>query len=344
MQRGAFRRLFALRRARLLAVWATGHAATAVRLRSALAHLRRSCRKRRRTGHLLGVLSAHGSRDALRRAWSCWMGEAVRRLSEQSRLEMARATRAQEELSAQLARRQKAEEELRTLQVASSLWGEDELPAMLAHLAKAAENAEKSAAADAAADESAVSRRKDAAVAAAGWQGTQLRLTVSVLDSLKKELARERAELASARTESRASDSVAEQALGMLQALREEGAVMQGKLAALEEAKLRTEQALVRRDAEIFDLGRAQHQAARTLGLAVAQVEEKSFQALQRIEARCEARVKQLSSLQRRVSTVLEVRSDRRLDEWTRSLREPRAVAPSSAAAGYRLRSPANAP
>ena len=208
-----------------------------------------------------------------------------------------------------------------------------------------ATGADGAAAGGAAGGAAGAAARKDAgAGATVAWQGTQLRLTVSVLDSLKKELARERAELASARTESRASDSVAEQALGMLQALREEGAVMQGKLAALEEAKLRTEQALVRRDAEIFDLGRAQHQAARTLGLAVAQVEEKSFQALQRIEARCEARVKQLSSLQRRVSTVLEVRSDRRLDEWTRSLREPRAVAPSSAAAGYRLRSPANAP
>ena len=50
---------------------------------------------------------------------------------------------------------------------------------------------------------------------------------------------------------------------------------MQDRLVQLEEVKLRTEQALVRRDAELFESGRAQHRAARTIGISLAQVEEK---------------------------------------------------------------------
>ena len=50
---------------------------------------------------------------------------------------------------------------------------------------------------------------------------------------------------------------------------------MQERLVQLEEVKLRTEQALVRRDAELFESGRAQHRAARTIGISLAQVEEK---------------------------------------------------------------------
>ncbi len=85
---------------------------------------------------------------------------------------------------------------------------------MLASLSAAASDAEEAAGevVDGAA------RRRDAAVAAAGWQGTQLRLTLAVLDSLKRELARERAALASARAEAKASDAVAEQALAFMRA------------------------------------------------------------------------------------------------------------------------------
>ena len=116
----------------------------------------------------------------------------------------------------------------------------------------------------------------------------------------------------------------------MLQALREEGAELHAKLASLEDAKLRTEQALVKRDAELFDLGRAQHQAARALGLAIAGVEERTFAALQKIDARCEARTAQLSGLQGTVAQILEDKSDERLDQWTQSLREPMARKPRS--------------
>ena len=321
----AMSRLKALLTASQLAVTAEGYAGDAVRLRAALHRLWRATGRRRHIGSLVSVLAPHSARRALRLAWCRWTAEAVRRLGAQRKLEVTRAARAQEELSQQLALRQTAEAEAQLLRSATSLWGEDELPAMLANLAKAAENAEQSAADETAGGER---MRKDAAVAAAGWQGTQLRLTVAVLDSLKKELARERAALASARAEAKASDTVAEQALTMLQALREEGAGLQSKLASLEEAKLRTEQALVKRDAELFDLGRAQHQAARALGLAIASVEERTFASLQRIDARCEARSTQLSSLRTRVATMLDVRSDRRLDEWTRSLKEPMAPRP----------------
>ena len=63
----------------------------------------------------------------------------------------------------------------------------------------------------------------DGAAAGAGasvaWQGTQLRLCAAALDSLKRELARERATASSAREEARRSDSVAEQAPRTMHAL-----------------------------------------------------------------------------------------------------------------------------
>ena len=63
----------------------------------------------------------------------------------------------------------------------------------------------------------------DGAAAGAGasvaWQGTQLRLCAAALDSLKRELARERAAASSAREEARRSDSVAEQAPRTMHAL-----------------------------------------------------------------------------------------------------------------------------
>ena len=211
-----------------------------------------------------------------------------------------------------------AEEESRVLRAASSLWSDDELPAMLAHLSKAAINA--SDASEAADDAAGAAARKDAAVTAAGWQGTQLRLTLAVLDSLKKELARERAALASARAESKASDAVAEQALSMLQQLREESAELHTRLATLEDVKLRTEQALVRRDAELYDVGRAQHAAARQLGLAVAAVEERTHQQLQRIDAKLQVSDGKVQAMQARVSRVAERAGDKKLDDWIGSL------------------------
>ena len=209
------------------------------------------------------------------------------------------------------------------MRAASSLWSDDELPAMLASLNGAAAHA-----AEAAEDADGAAARREAAVTAAGWQGTQLRLTLAVLDSLKKELARERAALASTKAESKASDAVAEQALSMLQQLREESVSLQTRLATLEEVKLRTEQALVRRDAELYDLGRAQHSAARQLGLAVSAVEEKTFQQLQRIDAKLQVSDGKLQAMHSRVGRVAELAGDMKLEAWIGSLSAGGAAVP----------------
>ena len=76
-----------------------------------------------------------------------------------------------------------------------------------------ATGADGAAAGDAAGGAVVAAARKDAgAGATVAWQGTQLRLCAAALDSLKRELARERATASSAREEARRSDSVAEQA------------------------------------------------------------------------------------------------------------------------------------
>ena len=217
-----------------------------------------------------------------------------------------------------------AEAEARTLRAATTLWGADELPAMIANLAAAARGAQLAADNG---EEGGAGERKDAAVAAAGWQGTQLRLTLATLDSLKRELARERAALASSRAEAKASDAVAEQALSMLQQLRDESAALQERLASLEEVKLRTEQALVRRDAELFDAGRAQHAAARQLGLAVAATEERTFAQLQRIDARLQVSDHKVAAMRERVVRVTDRAGDAKLDEWAKALSVPAPLA-----------------
>ena len=296
---------------------AHGDAAVAMRLRAAWHTLRRECGRLGHVRALEEVLAPHALRRGVRFFWCRWTAEAVRRLGAQHKLESSRAARAQEELAQQQGLRATAEEEARTLRAATSLWSDDELPAMLSNLAAASKTAGEAAAE---AGESGAVMRRDAAVAAAGWQGTQLRLTLATLDSLKKELARERAALSSARSEARASDAVAEQALTMLQTLREESASLQTRLASLEEVKLRTEQALVRRDAELFDVGRAQHAAARALGLAMASVEEKTFAQLQRIDAKLQVSDSKLQRMHSRVSRVSERAADARIDSWARAL------------------------
>jgi len=153
--------------------------------------------------------------------------------------------------------------------------------------------------------------------------GTQLKLTLAVLDSLKRELARERAALASARAEGKQYDQVAEAALTMLQQLREEGSGLHSRLAQLEEAKLRTEQALLKRDAELYESGRAQHSAARALGASLSQIEERTLAQLQRLDARCEARGQQVATLQARVVRATQAARSQRLEAWARQLARP---------------------
>ena len=162
----------------------------------------------------------------------------------------------------------------------------------------------------------ALAGRREAAIAASSWQGTQLKLTLAVLDSLKRELARERAALASARAEGKQYDQVAEAALTMLQQLREEGSGLHSRLAQLEEAKLRTEQALLKRDAELYESGRAQHSAARALGASLSQIEERTLAQLQRLDARCEARGQQVATLQARVVRATQAARSQRLTHF----------------------------
>jgi flagellar biosynthesis/type III secretory pathway chaperone len=133
---------------------------------------------------------------------------------------------------------------------------------------------------------------------------------LAVLDSLKRELARERAALASARAEGKQYDQVAEAALTMLQQL-------------LEEAKLRTEQALLKRDAELYESGRAQHAAARALGASLSQIEERTLAQLQGLDARCEARGQQVATLQARVVRATQAARSQRLEAWARQLARP---------------------
>ena len=211
-------------------------------MRSTRAHLAR-------LAALTSSLMPHARRRTLRRGWSAWASEALRRLGALRSLEAERARRSKAELEAKEAQLEKTRGEALALRTATSLWGEDELPAMLESLSLAAVGAEAAAiectpidgaagrAASSAARSEAMHARKEAADSAAGWQGMQLRLTVAVLDSLKRELARERAALASARSEAKQSDLVAEQALAMLQQLREEGASLQARLASLEDAQ-----------------------------------------------------------------------------------------------------------
>ena len=63
--------------------------------------------------------------------------------------------------------------------------------------------------------------------------------------------------------------------------------------------------------------------AARTLGNVLAQVEERTFAQLQRIDAKCDARAMQLASLHRKVAAATDATRERRLDEWTQSLAVP---------------------
>ena len=286
--------------------------ADAVRMRGALRRLRHATDRRGHMYALEHVLCPSARRRALRLFWCRWTTEVVGVLGARYKLEESRAKKASEQLQEQLTLRQSAEDENGLLKMATSLWSDDELPAMLANLSAAAEDAE--AAVDVEGPD-APSIRREAAVVAAGWQGTQLKLTLAVLDSLKRELARERAALASARSEAKASDAVAEQALTMLQQLREDSAALQNRLASLEELKLRTEQALVQRDAELFDLGRAQHHASRQVAVTLSAVEEKVFAQLQRIDAKLQVTDNKMQILDSRVKRGVEVASEKKMKD-----------------------------
>ena len=157
------------------------------------------------------------------RSWCRWTTGVLRRLSALRASEAQRAKRAAEELEAKREQLAQATSDAHVINAANSLWSDDELPAMLECLSRAADEAEAAAVQSTGLHASSgTERRHEAAVNAASWQGKQLSLTVAVLDSLKRELARERAALASVRADAKQSDMVAERALSMLQSLREE--------------------------------------------------------------------------------------------------------------------------
>ena len=297
-----------------------GAAAVAISVRSALRRMRSECGRRAGAERLGAALGSSACRRTARRAWCRWLAAAVRGAGARRAAEASRAERMAAELQQRQTRVAAAELETKQLRAINALWGDDELPAMVAALSAAAEAAE-AAAGDAGPDGD--TARRAAAVAASGWQGTQLRLTVAVLDSLKREMARERAALASARAEAKRSDETTERALQMLEQVRDEGSAMTSRLATLEEAKLRAEQALCRRDAELHSYRRAQHAAARTLGRAVSQAEERSVVQLQRIEAALDVRGSQLAVLQMRMARATEAARASKLDQWVKDLERP---------------------
>jgi hypothetical protein len=77
---------------------------------------------------------------------------------------------------------------------------------------------------------------------------------------------------------------------------------------------------LVRRDTELYDVGRNQHAAARAISLALAAVEEKTFAHLQRVDVRLQLSDNKLQAMHGRVLRLTEQRGDHKLDQWARSL------------------------
>ena len=195
-------------------------------------------RRRKWAARAAGDGGADSERGMLRRAMGAWQGAVVARLRADRQTDAAAAKRATKLLAGAEARAAAAEAEARQLRDAKTLWGESELPTMVAELAATAAAAEAAAAAGTDAGGGAAAAAGDAAAAAAyTWQGSQLKLCLTTLDSLKRELARERAAAGCARDDARRADATAEEALTMLQAVREEGIGLQSRVGELEEAR-----------------------------------------------------------------------------------------------------------
>ena len=219
-------------------------------------------RRRKWAARAAGDGGADSERGMLRRAMGAWQGAVVARLRADRQTDAAAAKRATKLLAGAEARAAAAEAEARQLRDAKTLWGESELPTMVAELAATAAAAEAAAAAGTDAGGGAAAAAGDAAAAAAyTWQGSQLKLCLTTLDSLKRELARERAAAGCARDDARRADATAEEALTMLQAVREEGIGLQSRVGELEEARERTAQALRARELEGLARQRAQDAA-----------------------------------------------------------------------------------
>ena len=92
---------------------------------------------------------------------------------------------------------------------------------------------------------------------------------------------------------------------------------------------MRTEQALLKRDAELYEATKAEARLGRDVAHAISQVEVSAARSLSTISARLDARSECVSALRRRVERALDAQRGRRLDDaWVRLL-DPKGRAPS---------------
>ena len=272
-------------------------------------------RRRKWAARAAGDGGADSERGMLRRAMGAWQGAVVARLRADRQTDAAAAKRATKLLAGAEARAAAAEAEARQLRDAKTLWGESELPTMVAELTATAAAAEAAAAAGTDAGGGAAAAAGDAAAAAAyTWQGSQLKLCLTTLDSLKRELARERAAAGCARDDARRADATAEEALTMLQAVREEGIGLQSRVGELEEARERTAQALRAREIEGLARQRAQHAAARAIAASLDAHEAAAARRMRALEAACDGKGAKLAALQRKVQEMADGNRDSKIN------------------------------
>ena len=199
--RSAFRILKRMQRRADMHAKAVGAAPLTIRQRAALARWRREVTRGRRVRSMCRLLLPGSVRRALRRAWQLWLVEAWRQQRTLCKAEAQRAQRASAELEAKQRLLASAHANAQVAHATASLWSDDELPAMLESLAQAGAAAAAAAAtpanalavgdavhsalatpaglsgvpgvADAAL--AALAGRREAAIVASSWQGTQLK-------------------------------------------------------------------------------------------------------------------------------------------------------------------------
>ena len=181
--------------------------------RAAFISLRSYARQRRLCARAVALASRAPSRT-VRRAWGTWLTAALKRATSQRRAEASQLAETLQELGLKASQLTTKQMEVEQMRLARSLWGEDEMPEMLQALAADAAAVERAAVSK---SPSAANQQRVASEQSAGWLGSQLRLTVATLDSLKRELARERAAHSSTREEVRRNEAVTEQAFTQLQ-------------------------------------------------------------------------------------------------------------------------------
>jgi len=256
------------------------------------------------------VLQALGStrRSSLRGIWRAWTLATLRHLHLERQREIKQREATQVQLQEQSSLLAASQAEARRSRVSSTLLGEDELPQMLQTLREAALSA--SAAAEASDGSDLLAVQSTSAI----WEGTQLHLCVAALDSLKRQLAKERAATSSARDEAKQCDATAERALAMLQQVRGESSELQQRLTSLEAQGLRAQEMLHEQESALFESRRAHRATASRMAGALAQLEEGCTRQLRKIEARCERQNEKARRFYDKVTAAVERNRDRALD------------------------------